>query len=100
MCCCCCSTCEEFSTDDVDVDVRVVQRDKDDDDVGDIGDEEADPIAHEDEVLGSNLLLWSMRTTQSPSRVLLGLAGLNADEYNEEIGEEQLFDIDEAEPSM
>lgn len=100
MCCCCCSTCEEFSTDDVDVDVRVVQRDKDDDDVGDIGDEEADPIAHEDEVLGSNLLLWSMRTTQSPSRVLLGLAGLNADEYNEKIGEEQLFDIDEAEPSM
>lgn len=98
MCCCCCSTCEEFSTDDVEVDVRVVQRD--DDDVGDRDDEEDDPIAHEDEVLGSNLLLWSMRTTQSPSRVLLGLAGLNADEYNEKIGEEQLFDIDEAEPSM
>lgn len=80
--------------------MRVVQRDSDDDDVGDRDGEEADPIAHEDEVLGSNLLLWSTRTTQSPSRVLLGLAGLNADEYNEKIGEEQLFDIDEAEPSM
>lgn len=63
--------------------------------------EEAEPIAHEGEVVGSYLLLWSMRTIQSLSRLLLGLAGPNADEYIEKIGDEQLLVSDgEAEPSM